>query len=131
MKFLKMLLVIIALGSGPALVLGGIVTEGSINLPGSAATISVDNSTLTKVPTTQDAGRVGYFVSISSSNAGSMVGSIGDCSAATYAATVRPIRIGPGSNSVFYKFADNVCLWLITTAGSAESLHVQQVYQQR
>jgi hypothetical protein len=113
-------------------VFGGTVTEGSFNEAGTGETVSVSSFTLTKVPTTQDDGRVGFFVSISSTNAGALVGFAGDCSAAQYANTVRPIRVNPGSNSVWYKFNQGVCLWLINTGGAgAENAHVQQMYQDR
>lgn len=132
MKFVSktVALLIFILSCGFTISHAGVVREGSFSAFGIPTTVSIDNSTLTKIPTTQTAGRIGYYVSISSANAGSMVGFNGNCTSTSIANTVRPIRIAPGSNSVWFKNNENVCLWLITTTGSAENIFYQEMFQQ-
>lgn len=105
------------------------VAEAPVKSYGTPVTASVDNVTLTKIPTSQTSGRVGIFVDNPSSNTGRMVGFMGNCTSTALASTIRPIEIAPGTNTTFMPIREDVCLWLITTHSAAESIHYQEAIQ--
>lgn len=105
------------------------VLESPIKGYGTPVTVSIDNSTLTKVPTSQTSGRVGIFIDVPYTNSGHIVGFMGNCTSTALANTIRPIEIQASSNHSFIALREDVCLWLITTNGSAENVHYQEVTQ--
>lgn len=107
------------------------VAEAPIKSPSTPATIAVSSTTLTKVPTTQNSGRMGLFFDNPATNTGRMVGFFGDCTSTSVASTIRPIEIAPGTNTLFFPAREDVCLWLIdlNTAAASENCHIQEVTQ--
>jgi hypothetical protein len=105
------------------------VSEAPISGVGTPVTVSIDASTLTKIPTSQMSGRIGVYVDAPASNSGKMVGFFGNCTSTALANTIRPIEIAPGTNSSYYPMREDVCLWLITTNATAENIHYQEVKQ--
>lgn len=112
-----------------AAVAAPLVSEAPVRSYGTPVTISIDNSTLTKVPSSQTSGRLGVYIDVPSTNTGRMVGFFGNCTSTALAATIRPIEIAPGSNSTYLPIREDVCLWLITTHSGPESAHYQEVIQ--
>lgn len=105
------------------------VAEAPVKSYGTPVTISIDNSTLTKVPSSQTSGRIGVFLDVPATNTGRAVGFYGNCTSTALASTIRPIEINPGTNSTFLPIREDVCLWLITTHSAPESVHYQEVMQ--
>ena len=107
------------------------VAEAPIKEVGTATTVAVSSTTLTKIPTSQTSGRVGVFVDNPNGNTGFMVGHLGNCTSTVLAATIRSVEIAPSSNSSYFPIREDVCLWLITsnTGASTENLHYQEVKQ--
>lgn len=105
------------------------VAETPVKSFGTPVTISIDNSTLTKVPSSQASGRVGIFLDSPATNSGKIVGFFGNCTSTALANTIRPIEVSPTSNSSYFSMREDVCLWLITTNASPESVHYQEVIQ--
>jgi len=125
----RIVLFLTAVGMGALCHAAPPVSEAPISAVGTPTTISIDNSTLTKVPSSQTSGRIGVFVDNPATNSGKMVGFFGNCTSTALANTIRPIEIAPGTNSTYFPIREDVCLWLITTNGSAENLHYQEVKQ--
>lgn len=105
------------------------VAEAPIKSYGTPVTVTIDNSTLTKVPTTQTSGRVGVFIGIPSANTGDIVGFFGNCTSTALANTIRPLKYSKSSNSALIPIREDVCMWLITTHSAPESIHYQEVLQ--
>jgi hypothetical protein len=105
--------------------------EAPINSVGTATTVSVSNSTWTKVPTTPSlVGRTGIVVSVPSTNTANVVGVLTvSTSGPTEATTVRPFEIEKGNSFALVPAADNVYLYLLSLHSGAESVHVQEVKQ--
>lgn len=118
-----------------ALLLGGTayaappVAEAPVNGYGTPVTVSIDETNLTKVPTSQTSGRMGIFLSVPSTNTGDIVGFFGDCTSTALAATIRPLQFIRGSTSALIPAREDVCLWLITTHSANENIHYQEVKQ--
>lgn len=105
-----------------------LVVEAPVKGYGTPTTVSISTSTWTQIPTSQTSGRLGVFVDNPNGNS-VMVGHIGDCSSTSIATTVRPIEIAASSNSSYIPLREDVCLWLLSLASSAESVHYQEVKQ--
>lgn len=105
------------------------VFESPIYNYGTPVTVSIDNSTLTKVPTSQTSGRNGIFLAIPSANTGDIVGFIGNCTSTGLANTIRPLKFTKSTNSVYIPIREDICLWLVTTNGSPESISYQEAIQ--
>lgn len=105
------------------------VMEAPIKSNGTPVTISIDNSTLTKVPSSQTSGRIGIFIDAPSTNTGNLVGFLGNCTSTALASTIRPVEITPSATTAFYPLREDVCLWLITTHSGPENAHYQEVVQ--
>lgn len=108
-----------------------LVAEAPIMVVGTPVTISISSTTLTKVPSSQMTGRMGLFLENPFTNSGRFAGFLGDCNSTALANTIRPIEIGPTTNSTFYSIREDICLWLVstdTTTASA-SAHYQEVRQ--
>jgi hypothetical protein len=105
------------------------VSEAPISGIGTPVTVSIDASTLTKIPTSQMSGRIGVYVDNPATNTGKMVGFFGNCTSTALANTIRPIEIAPSTNSSYFPMREDVCLWLITTNATAENINYQEVKQ--
>ena len=106
------------------------VAIAPINDVGTPVTISISSTTLTKVPSSQETGRMGIYVSNASTRPVS--GFFGDCSSTALASTIRPIRIVTNDGedgSEFFDIRDDVCLWLISTetTTSSQDIHYQEI----
>lgn len=107
------------------------VVESPILGYGTPTTVSISSSTLTKVPTSQTAGRNGVYVTNPSTN--SVAGFLGDCTSTALASTIRPIQfsiatVGISENIFYFPIREDVCLWLISlNSGAATSIHYQEV----
>lgn len=106
-----------------------LVAEAPVNAYGTPVTVSIDNTTLTKLPSSQTAGRVGIYLDVPNTNTGKIVGFFGNCTSTALSSTIRPIEIAPSSNSSFIGMTDGVCLWFITTHTGPENVHYQEVKQ--
>ena len=106
-----------------------LVAEAPVNGYGTPVTVSISTSTLTMVPTSQTAGRIGIYIDNPNSNNARVVGFFGNCTSTALASTIRPVEIAPSSNSTYFSMNDSVCLWLISLHTSAESVHYQEVKQ--
>lgn len=125
-NYMKKLLYLLSLI--PALSLAQPVYENPITEYGTPVTVSIDNSTLTKVPTSQTlSGRTGIFLGVPNTNTGVITGFIGNCTSTALANTIRPLDFAASSNSSYIPLRDDQCLWLITTHSGAESVHYQEV----
>lgn len=107
------------------------VAEAPVKGYGTPVTIAISSTTLTMVPSSQTSGRAGIIFDNPNTNTGYMVGFYGDCTSTALANTIRPVEIGPSTNSTFISLREDVCLWLITTntAISSENAHYQEVKQ--
>jgi len=107
------------------------VEEVAIGGIGTPATVSVSSFTLTKIPASSTlSSRSGILIDNPSTNTGSMVGFLGNCTSTARANTIRPIEIAPSSNGGYISMDNNVCLWIITTLTTGpENVHVQEVSQ--
>ena len=109
-----------------------IVAEAPINGYGTPVTISISTGPAgawTKVPTTQTSGRMGIFIDVPQSNAGRIVGHLGNCTSTSIATTVRPIEFSTTTESGYLSMREDVCLWAITTHTAAENVHIQEIKQ--
>lgn len=106
-----------------------LVAEAPPDSVGTPVTVSISEATLTKVPTSQTAGRVGIFIDNPATNNARVVGFYGNCTSTALASTIRPIEIAPGTNSDFYPMSERICLWLLSLHSGAESVHYQEVMQ--
>jgi hypothetical protein len=126
---LKRLMWLLLLGMGSMAYAAPPVAEAPIKDFGTPATVSISASVFTKVPTSQTSGRMGVFLGVPSTNTGSIVGIVGNCTSTAIATTIRPVQYAPGTNSPLIPLREDVCLWLITTNATAENIHVQEVLQ--
>jgi hypothetical protein len=127
----KLFVILLPLGLYASVSYAGkpLVAEAPINAVGTPVTVSISTSTLTKVPTTNTAGRAGFFLDNPATNSGRMVGFLGNCTSTAVASTIRPVEIAPSTNSDFYPISDQICLWLISLNTAAENVHYQEVKQ--
>lgn len=127
----RLLLVAVFLFSVRLLYAAPLVTESPIRTVGTPATIAVSSTTLTMVPTTQTAARLGIFIDNPSTNTENIVGFIGNCTSTALASTIRPIELSPSANTAYIPLREDVCLWLLSldTAGSSDNVHIQEIMQ--
>ena len=127
---MKKLLFVFPLFVAGQLFAAGVATiEAPVKDYGTPVTVSIDETNLTKLPTSQTSGRIGIFISVPSANTGDIVGFFGDCTSTALASTIRPIQLIRGSSSAFIPLREDVCLWLITTHSANENVHYQEVKQ--
>ena len=69
------------------------------------------------------------FIDVPTTNTGKVVGFLGNCTSTSLASTIRPIEIAPSANTSYMGLREDVCLWLLCTHTSAESIHYQEVKQ--
>ena len=105
------------------------VAEAPINRVGTPVTVSIDETNLTRVPTSQTSGRAGIFFAVPSGNTGDIVGFFGNCTSTALASTISPVQFIRGSSSSLIPLREDVCLWLITTHSANEDVHYQEVMQ--
>lgn len=110
------------------------VAEAPIKDYGTPVTVSISTDTgaaaaWTKIPTSQTSGRMGIFLAIPSGNSGDILGHLGNCTSTAIATSIRPLQYARGSNSPLIPLREDVCLWLITSHTSAESVHYQEIKQ--
>lgn len=125
----KCLFVFSFLLAAPAFSAGVPTIESPIRDYGTPVTVSIDETNLTKLPTSQTSGRIGIFLAVPSGNTGDIVGFFGDCTSTALASTIRPIQFIRGSSSSYIPLREDVCLWLITTHSANENVHYQEVKQ--
>lgn len=106
-----------------------LVVETPIKDYGTPVTVSISTFTLTMVPTSQTSGRIGVFLDNPNTNTARIVGFFGNCTSTALASTIRPLEFAPGNNSSYFPLREDVCMWLLSLATSAENSHFQEVKQ--
>ncbi len=112
---------------------GILVSQAPISGYGAPVSIAISSTTLTKVPSSQTVGRFGVYLNNPATNAADVAGFFGDCSSASYAASIRPVVISTRSyyGASYVPMRDDVCLWLtsLNTAAATMTIHYQEVKQ--
>lgn len=112
-------LLAISLLAYPKLQAAPLTLDAPINSVGTPTAVAISSTSWTKVPTSQTTGRVGVYVTSSSTNsANPIVGHIGNCTSTSVDTNVRPIQLTASSTTVttaYFEIRDDVCLWLLST----------------